>query len=70
MTVLIPKGFTRIACTELNTGVTECYYNRERSLFYVVITDPVEDTTVCLGPFPKRNLASLMVTLGDAMTGC
>lgn len=58
--LLIPKGFFRIAESEMISGKTAAYFNRERNMLLFI----VDDSTI-VGPFPALKLECFQHVLRD-----
>lgn len=59
-TLLIPKGFFRIAESEMISGKTGAYVNKERGMLLFII----DDSTI-VGPFPISKLECFQHVLRD-----
>jgi len=66
MSTLIPKGFNRIACSELIAGKAEAFWNAHRKLLMVKITTGHDSQERLIGPFDNsQELEVLFHVLSD-----
>lgn len=61
MSVLIPKGFKRIAHTETRRGDCTFYHNPETKQFFFKLSGRLA------GPFDKADFEPLVITLKDVI---
>lgn len=63
MTVLIPKGFCRIVCSELTGSKAEVYWNPQRRVLMMKVTCGEDEELI--GPFSNNSLEAINHALND-----
>ena len=63
MSILIPQGFFRVACSELLSATAEVYWNATRRMLLVKVTTQDEERLV--GPFAQHELEAIPHAIND-----